>query len=236
MGFSEKVQKLRKENNMSQEQLALQLNVSRQAISKWEMGTIPDIKNVVKISSFFDCSLDYLLSEEEKDDDEDKEHEDEENKFSLKKKIKYRDVFVVVGMMLPIISMGIIHILSKVYPVPIVRKSSEGGYYVGVNGFIDYYSLQTWIWISLGIFLISLFIYCFRPNRSSFYKKDTLAKKSLCIVGIGFSILAFLSSVYCWELVNKPITYYSAIEIILILSSILIASSMIKTGKKEIGE
>ena len=42
MKFGEKLQKLRKENGLSQEQLAEKLNVSRQAISKWEMGTIPD--------------------------------------------------------------------------------------------------------------------------------------------------------------------------------------------------
>ena len=234
MGFSEKVQKLRKENNMSQEQLALQLNVSRQAISKWEMGTIPDIKNVVKISSFFDCSLDYLMSED--DDNEDSEYDEKKGKnFSPKKNLKYRDIFVIVGMTVPIISMVVIHILSKAYPLPIVRKSLEGGY-VGVNGFIDYYSLQTWIWVLLSIFLISLFTYCLLPIRKSFYKKKKMDKKFLCIVVTGFFIIAFLSSMYCWELVNKPIIYYSAVEIILILGSILIAVSMIKTGRKRIGE
>lgn len=42
MTFAEKLQKLRKQNGLSQEQLAEKLNVSRQAVSKWEMGTIPD--------------------------------------------------------------------------------------------------------------------------------------------------------------------------------------------------
>ena len=61
MTFSSKLQKLRKDNNLSQEQLASELCVSRQAISKWELGTLPDINNLVKISNFFDCSLDYLM-------------------------------------------------------------------------------------------------------------------------------------------------------------------------------
>lgn len=64
MKFGEKLQKLRKENGLSQEQLAEKLNVSRQAISKWEMGTIPDMENVVKIGRYFDCSLDYLMNNE----------------------------------------------------------------------------------------------------------------------------------------------------------------------------
>lgn len=64
MTFSEKLQRLRKVNGLSQEQLAEKLNVSRQAISKWEMGAIPDMDNVIKISRFFDCSLDYLMNNE----------------------------------------------------------------------------------------------------------------------------------------------------------------------------
>lgn len=64
MDFGEKLQNLRKENGLSQEQLAEKLNVSRQAVSKWESGALPDVDNIVKISSFFDCSLDYLLGKD----------------------------------------------------------------------------------------------------------------------------------------------------------------------------
>lgn len=70
MTFSNKLQKLRKDSNLSQEQLASKLRVSRQAISKWELGTLPDINNLVKISNFFDCSLDYLMDDENKDKSE----------------------------------------------------------------------------------------------------------------------------------------------------------------------
>ena len=64
MTFGEKLQRLRKTNGLSQEQLSEKLNVSRQAISKWELGTIPDMDNILKISRFFDCSLDYLMNNE----------------------------------------------------------------------------------------------------------------------------------------------------------------------------
>ena len=63
MSFSDKLQKLRKKNGLSQEQLAAQLNVSRQAISKWEQGTLPDMNNIINVSRYFDCSLDYLINE-----------------------------------------------------------------------------------------------------------------------------------------------------------------------------
>lgn len=87
MKFGEKLQKLRKQNGLSQEQLAEKLNVSRQAISKQEMGTIPDMENVVKIGRYFDCSLDYLMnneldSESEKDEQIQKTDETHRNTSS----------------------------------------------------------------------------------------------------------------------------------------------------------
>lgn len=65
MNFSDKLKDLRKSKNLSQEQLAEKLYVSRQAITKWENGTgLPDIENIVAISNLFGESLDSLLSEE----------------------------------------------------------------------------------------------------------------------------------------------------------------------------
>jgi len=65
MNFADKLKDLRKSKNMSQEQLAEKLYVSRQAITKWENGTgLPDIENIVAIGALFNESLDNLLSEE----------------------------------------------------------------------------------------------------------------------------------------------------------------------------
>ena len=64
MTFAEKLQKLRKQNGLSQEQLAEKLNVSRQAVSKREMGSNPDMENMVKLGRYFDCSLDYLMNDD----------------------------------------------------------------------------------------------------------------------------------------------------------------------------
>jgi len=62
MRIGEKIQILRKQRDISQEQLAEILNVSRQAISKWETGeSMPDIENIVRLSGVFDVSTDYLL-------------------------------------------------------------------------------------------------------------------------------------------------------------------------------
>ena len=65
MEFSTKLQMLRKEKGLSQEALADQLNVSRQAVSKWESGNgYPETDKIIMISEFFDVSLDYLMKDQ----------------------------------------------------------------------------------------------------------------------------------------------------------------------------
>lgn len=65
MEFNEKLQELRKKNNLTQEELAEKLYVSRTAISKWESGRgYPGIESLKAISKFFSVSLDELLSSE----------------------------------------------------------------------------------------------------------------------------------------------------------------------------
>jgi len=64
MGFAEKLWKIRDEAGISQERLAEELNVTRQAVAKWESGSgMPDIDNLVGISNFFQVSLDYLVKD-----------------------------------------------------------------------------------------------------------------------------------------------------------------------------
>lgn len=66
MTLGNKLSKLRKENNYTQEQLASVLGVSRQSISKWESDiTYPETEKLIKMSELFDCSLDYLLKDSE---------------------------------------------------------------------------------------------------------------------------------------------------------------------------
>lgn len=65
MRFGEKLQMLRKARGWSQEELAQQINVSRQALSKWESGAaVADTENVIALSRLFGVTTDYLLLEE----------------------------------------------------------------------------------------------------------------------------------------------------------------------------
>lgn len=69
MEVSEKILKLRKANNMTQEDLAEKLDVSRQSISKWESGqTIPELEKLVSMSEVFHVTTDYLLKPSELDE------------------------------------------------------------------------------------------------------------------------------------------------------------------------
>ena len=66
MTLGEKISKLRKENNITQEQLSSMFGVSRQAISKWESDVAyPETDKLLKMSEMFKCSLDYLLRDRE---------------------------------------------------------------------------------------------------------------------------------------------------------------------------
>lgn len=69
MILGEKLSKLRKENNYTQEQLADVLGISRQAISKWESNiTYPETDKLIRMSELFNCTLDYLLKDTEEAD------------------------------------------------------------------------------------------------------------------------------------------------------------------------
>lgn len=74
MILADKITDLRKKNGWSQEELANQLGVSRQAVSKWESASsIPDLDKIVKMSIIFGVSTDYLLKdslEERRDTEE----------------------------------------------------------------------------------------------------------------------------------------------------------------------
>lgn len=65
MSFSENLKKLRKENKLTQEALAEKLDVSRQAVSKWESDTgYPEMDKLILIAKIFNVSVDWLLETE----------------------------------------------------------------------------------------------------------------------------------------------------------------------------
>lgn len=109
MEFHEKLYQLRKEANLSQEQLAERLHVSRQAVGKWENGSaLPDISNIIELSKLFNVSLNELL---QVDYSEDKNVSIDEvliKNLDLKSKKQQRRnniLFVVLGVLCLVLMM-----------------------------------------------------------------------------------------------------------------------------------
>ena len=65
MTFSEKLKALRKEQKITQEQLAKILGVERSSVGKYETGTLPSMEILTRIATYFDVSTDYLLGRDE---------------------------------------------------------------------------------------------------------------------------------------------------------------------------
>lgn len=62
MKFNEKLLEIRKKQGLSQEELGMELQVSRQTISKWESGqSYPDFQRLVMLSDYFNMTLDELV-------------------------------------------------------------------------------------------------------------------------------------------------------------------------------
>lgn len=81
--LSEKIRDLRKKAGLSQEELAEKLDVSRQAVSKWELGAaVPTADKLLEISDLFGVSLDHLMREEPRDHDKLNDHDNSEDRVA----------------------------------------------------------------------------------------------------------------------------------------------------------
>ena len=110
MEFREKLYTLRKERKMSQEDLGEILEVSRQAVQKWEAGTAaPDMKNLIAISQYFETSLDVLLKKELSLDDAKKQESTSSPKPALYPRhyeYEYKSERTLFGLPLVHINLG----------------------------------------------------------------------------------------------------------------------------------
>ena len=88
MILADKIIRLRKKNGWSQEELADKMNVSRQAVSKWESAqTIPDLEKILQLGTLFGVTMDYLL----KDEIEEEEFSNDDSSDTTVKKISIEE-------------------------------------------------------------------------------------------------------------------------------------------------
>ncbi len=141
MSLAEKLVSLRKEKGLTQMDLAERLNVSRQAISRWEVGSsVPSTDNLKVLSELYEVSLDYLLSDGVKELStngegrifEDIREKKNESKFQKKKMMITTAALLVVLVLIifavrapgkksekftPIENMTVIEIEENNYPI-----------------------------------------------------------------------------------------------------------------------
>lgn len=133
MSFENNLIKLRKQKGWSQDELAENLDLSRQAISKWENGTSkPDIDNIKRISKVFDVGIDELLSNDITDD-----HALSLDFDSNKKKKKSDKGILLVKCI--IFALVIIYVISVIYKLVALL--------IIVNGVEKYQNLSNYHYI-----------------------------------------------------------------------------------------
>lgn len=133
MTIGEKIKLLRKKENMSQEQLANILGLSRQAVSRWETeNAIPDTAIIIKLSELFHVKTDYLLKEEYIDISS----QHEEKIEAQRKKYNANLIIGIVGVSVAFITTIIVLVISTIMPT---MKD-------GTQGIID---PKFWIWNDL---------------------------------------------------------------------------------------
>ena len=101
MDIGQKLQKARIQANLTQEQVAETLGVSRQTISNWENEkSYPDIKSVIILSDIYDVSLDHLLKEKEEKSMTNYLDYLEESTNTVKSKNKFSKLILIISYLL----------------------------------------------------------------------------------------------------------------------------------------
>ena len=158
MTFGEKLQLLRKEKGWTQEQLAAQIPITRQALSKWEIGAaMPDTENVVRLSELFGVSTDYLLFDSLARNQSSSTAPIAGPTAQVQTCDKIRVVAGVCLSAVSLLGMLILGILSSVFPAIYAVSSIHDPWtrvYTGLWGFLKSNRLE---WLFL-LCLLSLFI------------------------------------------------------------------------------
>lgn len=172
MTLGEKIASARKEKGMTQEMLAEQLGVTRQAVARWETGRgYPSIDSLKEISSYFSVSIDDLLSGEQLIFIAEKENKSNLNGV-CDLLLGFVDLFSLMLIFLPL------------YPKPV------NGYIYSVNllGYVDGNAFIIRIYWAL---FISLTIAGIVKILMVYFKFEK-GKKAVTFISVGLSIIAVL--------------------------------------------
>ena len=183
MKLEDKILKLRKQHGMSQENLAERLNLSRQTISRWEVGSAqPDATNVLQLSKLFQVTADYLLNDDYESDQDVPTVKNNETA----PKHKIRKIVVLCVSAFGVFGNFTIYILSHFIKVMVPYMTYENGkkWYNWNSGYTGYsykyfvqkYNLEFITTLFL-IFILSGLIVAFVPQEK--FKKAAVIIKNI---------------------------------------------------------
>ena len=155
MELHERIYQLRKEKNMTQQDLADQLGVSRQAVSRWEMGTAkPEMDSLTAMSRIFGITVDELLTGEQAaaencPDVESSPAAEEKPKHKLRKWIAAWAVtwlaVVVFFAVLTFVRWKFAGALVAIAPTPLIVQIINMGFDLGIVFVIAYWLRKLWM-------------------------------------------------------------------------------------------
>ena len=130
MKFNEKIIMLRKNKNLSQEDLGNELGVARQTISKWELGeTTPEMDKLIKMSEIFEITLDDLIKDTEPDIDKNNANNTNTQKLAglVIKFLKGIGIFIIIVFAITVIMMimGLVSYNNMKYDSKVVVEEIE---------------------------------------------------------------------------------------------------------------
>ena len=124
MSFSEKLIRLRKQHGFSQEELGYKLNVTRQTVSKWELGqTVPEMNKLISLSQIYGISLDELTNEDKLNVDNTTKKDDINIENENKNKTKDKDLRKILIPL--IIALVVIALILGIYKISNFRTVNK---------------------------------------------------------------------------------------------------------------
>lgn len=190
MNLSDNLKRIRKENNLSQEQLADKLGVSRQSVSKWESGqAYPEMDKVLQLCQLFSLNIDELLNQNIKDVNNKKQAKNTFNKF-LESALDYLTrVYKMLSAMtfrqrvkcfLEMFIFGFFIVLCLM-----LLGSFLSYIYYGLFGFLPssfYYGihriLSTLYTLAISIVTIMILLHIFKIRFLDYYEKSVIEEKT----------------------------------------------------------
>ncbi len=256
MSFRKNIEYLRKGNNLSQEDLAFKLGVSRQAVSKWESGgAYPETEKMMKMCSIFNCTLDDLLNS-----DLEEERKEKEGRYTFSDIVEeftglLKRTFYMFDHMGPkslfkfFFEMFILFVLILILHIPFNYLFELGNnILINIGGTISQLFISSWKFVIEIVYIVSavvLFVYIYKVRfldrfdivkekieKKEVYEFEVEKKENIEVVRYDFGIFSFFGKVILFFI--KCFTIFVSLPIVFLLflcvSSFVIGGVLIFSG------